>query len=399
MNRLFLSAALSASLLVVPSAALAGPDEEMRDSARAEAVKLRSEGWPKQRCYLGVAFTNDTVVAGNGKLLPKDKLVSINGTNVEKATTEQLTKIFDPIPPNAPIAIQVRRNSEAVNLEQTCGNLADYQKPYLTALDFAGEKKWYDCVDALAGKPDDVLYLNLRARCAQVSRKAAEYPIQQWHDAAARSAVALGGYTQDNWKLVATELLKGRMDLSPSVYDSLVDDVKSLDSGKTWESIQPDVAALRRAAEIGVKSRLIDPQSAIIEMPYDFIYGRWTPAFSGTSFEGFMTCGTVNAKNRMGGYTGSTFFISVVDESGLEKYTDMDSGTSQYLRPVDNACSQLTRKLKMVSPLDLAQSTEGPPNARPSMAQELEKLAELHSKGTLSDQEYAAAKARVISGS
>jgi hypothetical protein len=399
MRRFFITTALSASLLIVPSAAVAGPDEIMRDSARAEAAKLRSEGWPRDRCYVGVNLFNNTVIAGNGKLLPNDKLLFINATNVEKDTTDELGKVLNSLPPNIPITVQVRRGREIVNVEQPCGNGADYERPYLKALDLAGEKKWYDCVDALAGKPDDALYLNLRARCARVSRKASEYPVQQWVDTTARHAVAMGAFAQDNWKRVATALLKARMDVSPSIYESLVADVKAWDGGKTWDTVQPDLAAMREAAERGVKNRLIDPQSAIIEMPYDFIYGTWTPAFTGTSFEGYMTCGTVNAKNRMGGYTGSTFFISVVDETGFEKYTDMDSATLEYIRPVDNACAQLTPKLKLVGPVDRAQSSaETPQILKPSMAQELEKLAELHSKGTLSDLEYAAAKARVISG-
>ncbi|WP_205664896.1 SHOCT domain-containing protein [Tsuneonella suprasediminis] len=400
MTKHIFCAAISSSILCMSTAAIAGPDEDMRDAARAEASKLRAEGWPKERCYAGVSLFNNVVTEGNGTILAGDELLYIGDTSVEKATTDEIAKTLSSTPPNGTITVQVRRNGQVQNATQKCGNLADYQRPYLEALDFAANKKWYECIDALASRPDDPFYLNLRVRCARVSRKAAEYPIQQWMDKGYRRSIAMGVYMPDSWFGIATSLLKGRYDVSPSVYDSLVDQVKGWDDGKTWASVQPDYTAMRRAAEKGVKLRLIDPQSAIIDMPYDFIYGSWSPAFTGTRFEGFMTCGTVNAKNRMGGYTGSTFFISVIDEAGFEKYTDMDSSASKYIRPVDNACSQLVKKLKYFD--EQSEATVDAPSSnagKPSMAQELEKLAALRASGALSDEEYAAAKARVLSGS
>ncbi len=390
---------VSTALFVGCSAAFAGPDEDLRDAALAEAAKLRAQGWPKERCYTGVSFYNNTLVEGNGNILAGDKLLYINSTRLEKATTDEVTKALEIIPPNVKLALQVDRNGTAINLEQQCGNLADIQRPYLQALDLAGKKKWYECIDALAGRPNDPLFLDLRTRCARVSRKANEYPIQEWIDKSMRKNIAMGTYAKDSRLELAKALLKSRFDASPSTYASLTAEVKAWDSGKTWSQIQPDYARLKQAAVRGVKGRLIDPQSAIIEMPYDFIYGAWTPAFTGSRYEGFMTCGTVNAKNRMGGYTGSTYFISVIDESGVEKYTDMDSTASEYLRPVDSACVQLVKKLNYVG--DFASTDSGsnsPSVAVPSMAQELEKLADLHAKGALSDEEYAAAKARVLSG-
>lgn len=400
MNKYFFCATISASLLLAPTAANAGPDEDMRDAARAEASKLRAGGWPKERCYAGVGFFNNVVASGNGTILAGDELLYVGDINVEEATTDEIAKALGSTPPNATITVQVRRDGQVQNVTQKCGNLADYQRPYLEALEFAGNKKWYDCIDALSSQPDDVTYLMLRVRCARVSRKAAEYPIQNWVDKASTISITMQGYAPSEWSNAAKALLTGRFDISPSVYKKLVEEVQSWDGGETWSSVQPDYAAMRRAAERGVKSRLIDPQSAVIEMPYDFIYGAWSPAFSGARFEGFMTCGTVNAKNRMGGYTGSTYFISVIDEAGFEKFTDMDSSTSEYLRPVDNGCAQLVKKLNYVGnqlePTVDAASTDA---GKPSMAQELEKLAELHASGALSDEEYAAAKARVLSGS
>jgi Short C-terminal domain len=41
----------------------------------------------------------------------------------------------------------------------------------------------------------------------------------------------------------------------------------------------------------------------------------------------------------------------------------------------------------------------GPPNAGPSIADQLNQLAELHNQGALTDEEFAAAKASVLGGS
>jgi hypothetical protein len=398
MSKFLLSTAILVFLLCAPSAAIAGPDEDMRDAARAEAAKLRADGWPKQGCLAGVSFSKNAIVKGNGNILAGDKILYIKDTNVEKATLEEIAEAFGSTPPNGIIAIQVRRDNKVLNIEQECGNLADYQQPYLQALDFAGNKKWYDCIEVLASKPDDQLYLNLSVRCARVSRKAAEYPIEQWMNTIAQQSVAQGKYASDDWKDIADSLLKYRINVSSSVYDSLVNEVRAWDDGKTWDSVQPDYSIMRRAAESGVKSHLIDPQSAMIEMPYDFIYGSWYPAFTRTSFEGFMTCGTVNAKNRMGGYTGSTFFISVVDEAGFVKYTDMDSSTSGDSRIVANSCAQLIMKLKFAGNLpDDQKPAPASQVDKASIAQELEKLSELHANGALTDEEYTAAKSRVLS--
>lgn len=390
---------ITACLLLASNPAFAGPDEDARDAALAEAAKLRADGWPKERCYAGVRFFNNTVAEGNGIILARDTLVSINSINVEHLNTQQIAELLGSIAPQAVVAVQVRRDGQVLKLDQPCGNTADFQRPYLMALDFAGKKKWPECIDALASRPDDLQYLNLRARCARVSRKPEAYPVQQWLDRKMQGTVALGGYAPNARRELAHALLKSRIELSPPMYDTLVREVRDWDGGRTWNSVQPDMDVLRRAAEHGVKRRLIDPQSAIIEMPFDFIYGSWTPAFSGTRFEGFMTCGSVNAKNRMGGYTGSSSFVAVVDENGTEKYTDMDSGTSEYFRPVDAGCAQLIKKLKLVSNAPQGGATGIVSSAaQPSMAEELEKLAKLYASGALNDAEYAAAKAKVLSG-
>ena len=149
-NFLFSLIALSG---VVASPAIAGPDEDVRDAARAEAIQLRSDGWPQERCSLGVSFFGNTVAVGNGEILAGDELLYIGDVGVEGGSTAEILDTLGTIPPGSVLTMQVQRDGAAVNIEQTCGNIADYQRVYLEALDFASRKKWYDCIDALAGRP------------------------------------------------------------------------------------------------------------------------------------------------------------------------------------------------------------------------------------------------------
>src|SRR5690606_5154328 len=137
MTKHFVAQAVSVCLMLAPSVASAGADEDLRDAARAEAAKLREQGWPKERCFAGVGFFNNTVAEGNGKILAGDRLLYVNATSVENATTEAIRETLGAIPPNSTLTVQVRRGAEVINVEQPCGNLADYQRPYLQALAFA----------------------------------------------------------------------------------------------------------------------------------------------------------------------------------------------------------------------------------------------------------------------
>jgi len=59
-----------------------------------------------------------------------------------------------------------------------------------------------------------------------------------------------------------------------------------------------------KAGEKAIKADLIDPSSAQIEWPYNFVkFSEKVPLFKRTT--GYATCVTVNSKNRLGGYVGS----------------------------------------------------------------------------------------------
>ena len=67
---------------------------------------------------------------------------------------------------------------------------------------------------------------------------------------------------------------------------------------------RPLLNAMKLAGEIAIKGRLIDPESARFEWPYDLIPGRIKMSKKG-DVEGWLSCGRVNSKNRMGGYSGA----------------------------------------------------------------------------------------------
>lgn len=72
-----------------------------------------------------------------------------------------------------------------------------------------------------------------------------------------------------------------------------------------------DPLKMKRRIESAVRADLRDPESARFEWPYDFRRGTYKSR-SGASSEGWITCGTVNAKNAYGGYVGREAVAAVV---------------------------------------------------------------------------------------
>ena len=89
---------------------------------------------------------------------------------------------------------------------------------------------------------------------------------------------------------------------------------------------EPDWPSFRKIAETGIISRLIDPESARISWLTGIRKGGFKPLLQGRIY-GYVGCGTVNAKNRMGGYTGAQTFIVVIDQGRL-LYSDIDQTPS-----------------------------------------------------------------------
>lgn len=76
--------------------------------------------------------------------------------------------------------------------------------------------------------------------------------------------------------------------------------------------------------EARIKSTLKDPDSARFTWPNDFRSGWYQRPF-GQRYFGWITCGTVNAKNSYGGYVGQSAAVGVI-RNGAVIETNVDPG-------------------------------------------------------------------------
>jgi hypothetical protein len=83
----------------------------------------------------------------------------------------------------------------------------------------------------------------------------------------------------------------------------------------TWEEY-------RILAEADIARRLVDPESARITWLGEYHKGEWKP-FLQSRVAGYIACGSVNARNRMGGYAGAVSFVVVIDY-GRVLFADLD---------------------------------------------------------------------------
>jgi hypothetical protein len=153
---------------------------------------------------------------------------------------------------------------------------------------------------------------------------------------------------------------------------------------------------LREAAEQAIRSKLVDPSSAEFSWPNGFTNGTWKPLLQ-KRVEGWITCGEVNAKNRMGGYAGRSSFVVVLSEDGqsviFSEFDDYRSGSFGGLVAAQcrKSASFFPRPQEgMLDRIDAAPATQG-------IADELRKLGELKEKGLLTEEEFRAQKAKLLS--
>lgn len=90
-----------------------------------------------------------------------------------------------------------------------------------------------------------------------------------------------------------------------------------------------DIALIEKA----VKEQLRDPDSARFDWPNGFV--RYMPA---NGVETWATCGTVNAKNGYGGYTGKVAVLGAID-NGVAKVA-IDPPELHYA-PVRKTCADI----------------------------------------------------------
>jgi membrane-associated protease RseP (regulator of RpoE activity) len=85
---------------------------------------------------------------------------------------------------------------------------------------------------------------------------------------------------------------------------------------------------------------MIDPDSARIEWPFNFVGGTLKPRI-GRHQAGYYTCGFVNARNRMGGYTGKTWFLIMEHDGAV---TSLEIGDPSGISVADATCPGMAKK-------------------------------------------------------
>ncbi len=119
-------------------------------------------------------------------------------------------------------------------------------------------------------------------------------------------------------------------------------------------------AQYREIAEADLRTRLIDPESARFSWLGGYHKGGFKSLLWGTA-AGYFACGTVNARNRMGGYAGQVTFIVAIDYDRVV-FAEVDKGASGFAH---DRCSQLLRD-GMLPPVP--QETASSVSAAPSTA-------------------------------
>ena len=153
------------------------------------------------------------------------------------------------------------------------------------------------------------------------------------------------------------------------------------------EPPQPDWAVAAQAAMDAMRRSFIDPDSITIEWVSGFAWGYYKPLIGRREF-GWLTCGNVNARNRMGGYAGSQGFVVIHTAEG-------DTTVILGAYP-GNSTDTCYRGKVPVNPELIAASAKPGDMPAPSLADEIAKLADLRERGLISEEEFAALKAKLL---
>lgn len=156
---------------------------------------------------------------------------------------------------------------------------------------------------------------------------------------------------------------------------------------------QPDFGKMREIAEGHIRSLLIDPNSAEFSWPHGFTNSSWKPLLR-KRVEGFVTCGFVNAKNRMGGYVGKNAFVIVMNDYRVD-FAQLGDGGSYDL--VAGSCAKSAGRFVAPQAGMLSRAAESEPNRLVGVADELAKLADLRDRGVISSEEFEEQKSKLLS--
>ncbi len=386
--------------LMTSGIANAGPRGDMKRKAQLEAKKLRSDGEPLDRCAFNVSFApNITVIEilGETNFQIGDVVKSIDGHDFSEQDREAFVDHLRKQSPEKISNVSVTRNLLVRSFSETCSNSRPKFEAILKALDYASKKKFDDCYDALSNQ-DGLGFTGLQyqLQCAEVSRNKERYDYGQLTYDALEKAITSARWYPPIRKEVMQMLVNMNESLKKSVgkveTENLILSSRTWPGDETlWDEMQPNFAQFRATAEAVIIRRLIDPDSAKVEWPYEFLYGTWKPVLQ-NKIEGYWTCGFVNARNRMGGYTGKTFFVSVIGTNGSMKYIDIGSSDD-----VDIISSQCQNSIKMLTLRVEDLKSVASSSDKKSLVDDLAALVELHKSGAITDEEFEMAKAKVLS--
>ena len=398
-HRIF--AIIVSSALVVPSIAHAQDKDVFRNQVKTSVAQLQAQGEPRDRCSMGAFVGEGGVVTRTfsiSALRPGDRLVSINRMDVSGKRAEDIIAILRGTGPSAVIPVSIERAGQSVDVEVTCSNARPASEALLNGLNLAVGGKFDECVSAFGQRDDLGTYgATIKVQCASLSRNPGRYNLAQFTFEAMQLLVEDARWASSMRTDVIRRLRASEGLISQGVgvarFQELVALTRSWPGGeRMFDASAPDWALFRRNSETSLRARLIDPDSARIEWPYGFTYGTWKPILS-KRVEGYWTCGSINARNRMGGYTGSTSFVVVLDANGLVQFVDMGEA-----RDFDFVTSQCNGSVKLLPPpqRELVGVGVAQPAQAASIADELRKLVDLKNSGALSDAEFQAAKQRLL---
>lgn len=390
-------------LFAISMNCLAQDRREVRDQARSMAEKLRQEGEPRDRCSLGARVADGAIITNvdeGGTLHPGDRLLRLNHADVSGQSGDYVVEILRDISPDAVIEIELERDSAPTSLSLACQNSRPVIETILAGLDAAGRGKFEQCEDTFARRTDlGGMGAGMRFMCAAVARRPDSNKVAGLAYEAMRQMIAEAHWAPQLRQEVVNGLrqVEGMMsrELGPARFQELVAATQRWPGGgDIFNASEPDMLQFRRVAEQAVRSRLIDPDSARIEWPYGFLNGSWKPPFQ-KKIDGYWTCGVVNARNRMGGYTGSTSFVAVVSPAGTIQYVEIGTG-----RDFDLLSGQCANSVRLLPPAPREFAGDGSApglSSGLSLADELRKLSELRGSGALTEAEFQAAKQRLLS--
>lgn len=388
--------------LVQPTTLLAQDRTAIRDSARQAAATLRAAGEPRDRCSFGVQFEKKRVVEvfGQTDLQVGDRFLEVGGQEGESLTDEGIVSILRSTPPDAQILVKVDRFGATQQINVKCQNSKPYYDDSLPLLDLVARGRWDEC--RTKGSQSQFTHLDLlrlRAICTEFSRGDQTVEKARIAYQVLSSTISATSRLPDKQKAVVETLRESETTINAGLgnarYLELVASVQAWPSGNAlWASTEPDWSTIIVRVEQSLRSTLVDPDSGKFEWTHGFVLGHWRPAFK-EPIAGYWTCGRVNARNRMGGFTGFASFVVVVGPNGGIRFSQMDNGPSDNW--VELACGNSTRFLP--PPIQLRKASRSvDSSSAPSIAGELERLVRLRDSGALTEAEFNAAKAKLLGG-